>query len=143
MAQKLSISAPTFKKSDLDDPAESLLNQWVQNVTSTINNLLGTGGTTTVTSKLDLTGNKISNIGTPTEPDDAVSKAYADANYGPAQIRQQLDILGKSVMQSMRRLNDVNQRESTSSFLNNLMSTAPTANTSVPRRTSRTCSSPA
>jgi hypothetical protein len=127
----LAIPQVSFKKSDFDDPSLTLFNQAWQNVVQSLNVLLGAGGTTTLTSHLSLSGNKIQNIANPTAPQDAVSLAYADANYGPAQIRQQLDILGKSVMQSVRRLNDVNQRESTSSFLNDLVSTAPTANTSV------------
>jgi hypothetical protein len=131
MPLQLAIPQVTFKKSDLDDPNLTLLNQTLQNITAALDSLIGSGGTTTVKSHLNLSGNTIQNLGDPSNPGDAVSKAYADANYGPATIRQALEILGKNVLQSMRRLNDVNQRETSSSFLNNLMSTAPTTNTST------------
>ena len=112
MALNLSIPQVSFKKSDFDDPALTMFNQQMQNITNLLNLLAGSpGGTTTITSHLDLTGNKIQNIADPSAPQDAVSKAYADANYGPAQIRQQLSVLGNTVLQSVRRLNDTVQRE--------------------------------
>jgi hypothetical protein len=126
----LPFSIPQFKKSDLDDPSLTLLNQFFQSLGNTLNNLIGTGGTTNVTSHLNLNGKQIRNIAPPSSPTDAISKSYADTHYGPQVMQQQLGILGTAILQSVRRLNDVNQRETTSSFLNNLVSTAPTTNTS-------------
>jgi len=120
----------TWKKADFEDPGLTLFNQQWQNLVQAINVLQGHTQKSTILSTMDLSNKQIKNLGSPTDTNDAVSKAYADANYGPTAIRQQLEIMGKSVLQSVRRLNDVNQRESTSSFLNNLMSTAPTTNNS-------------
>lgn len=120
----------TWKKSDFEDPSLTLFNQQWQNLVQAINVLQGHTGKSTVLSPMDLSNKQIKNLGSPTDTNDAVSKAYADANYGATAVRQQMEILGKSVLQSMRRLNDVNQRETTSSFLNSLMSTAPTTNNS-------------
>ena len=121
----------TFKKSDFDDPSLGLFNLHWQNLVKAINDILGpAGGTTRLGSHLDISGNRVQNVGDPVNPHDAVSKSYADANYGAEALRPQLDVLGKAVLQSVRRLNDPNQQEQSSSFLNSLMSTAPTTNTS-------------
>jgi hypothetical protein len=125
-----SIPQVTWNKSDFDDPKLGLFNLQWQNLVAAVDSLLGNTGKATIASHLDVSGNRIQNVGDPVASTDAVSKAYADANYGSAAVRPQLETLGKSVMQSVRRLNDTNQREQNSSFLNSLMSTAPTTNTS-------------
>jgi hypothetical protein len=126
-----SVPQVTWNKSDFEDPKLGLFNLHWQNLVQAINLLSGRGtGPAVIASDLDVSTKRIKNVGNPVAATDAISKAYADANYGPAALRPQMEQLGKSVMQSVRRLNDNAQRESYSSFLNNLMSTAPTTNTS-------------
>lgn len=120
-----------FGKTDLEAPGLTLLNQHLSNIVQALNNLQGFAGKTTVNSPYDFSGNKVTGVAEPSDPTDAINKAYADKNYGAAAVQPMLDILGNQVMQSTRRLNDPTQSESYSSFLNGTLNTAPTTNTST------------
>src|SRR5208282_860138 len=120
-----------FRKSDFDDESLSLFNQQFSNVVNQLNNLLGVNGPVKFANHVDLGGNRIMNVGPAESPTDAVSQYFGNNNYGAAAIAPQLEALGKSIMQSYRRLSDPNQRERFSSFLNQVLNTAPTANTST------------
>ena len=120
-----------LKKSDLDDPSLSLLNQILTNQNQLINYLLGHAGEITLNNHLNLAGKRITNVGAAISPTDVVNHAFANANYGAPAIKPLMESLGKNGMQSYRRLSDQNQREKHSSFLNLVSNTAPTANTST------------
>lgn len=120
----------TLRDEDLKDPSLGLLNNVLANLQQSINYLLGHSGTPTIKSGLDLSGQRIVNVGTPQHPDDAVSHAFAQSRYGPEALRPHFEQLGKAVFQSYRRLSDSQQRERYSSFLNSVLTVAPTTNTS-------------
>lgn len=120
-----------LKKSDLEDESLSLLNQVLANFSQVLNNLIGVNGPIRLGNHLDLGGNRVTNVGDAISPTDAVSHIFASSQYGPAAIAPQLESLSKNVMQTYRRLSDKNQREKYSSFLNALVSTAPSSNTSI------------
>ena len=120
-----------FRKSDFEDESLSLFNQQFSNIIHQLNNLLGVNGPVKFANHVDLGGNRLMNVGEPESPTDAVSQYFGNNNYGASAVQPQLEALGKSVMQSYRRLSDPNQRERFSSFLNQVLNTAPTANTST------------
>jgi hypothetical protein len=121
--------APIFKHSDLEDPGLVLFNQWVTSVAQALNSLAGHGGPIPLNSDVNLQGNKITGAGAPVTPSDVVTLDYATKNYGAPAIQPMIQALGKSILQSYRRLNDQGQQENYSSFLNSILNTAPTANT--------------
>ena len=120
-----------YKKSDLEDPSLTLFNQDLTNIKKALNSVMGFSGPIRLSNHIDLQGNRITNLGAAESETDAVSQLFGNDNYGPDAIQPQLDALGKKVLQSARRINDTTQREDYSTFLNGLLNTAPTSNTSL------------
>jgi hypothetical protein len=121
----------TFKASDFsDDESLTLFNQQFTNIINQINNLLGFNGPIKFPNHVDMAGNRLMNVGAAVEPTDAVSQAYGNTQYGAAALKPYFEAIGKQIFQTYRRLSDRNQREQYSSFLNQVLNTAPTANTS-------------
>jgi hypothetical protein len=100
-----------------------------------VNSLLGYRGDVAIKAPLDLGGNRIKNVGTAVEPSDAVSHALAEASYSATALQPKLESTGSNPLKSVRRVNDPNQREQSSSFLKDLLSTAPSANQVIPLTT--------
>lgn len=122
----------TFDKKSFAEPSGIAdFNQQWSYIIGAVNGLLGYTGPSKFKNSLDVTGNRVQNVADPIHSGDAVSKSYADANYGSKAIQPNIEILGKQILQSTRRLNDPTQRETYSSFLNALMSTAPSTNSST------------
>ena len=126
------LSQIVLHKEDLNDESLTLLNQIITNHNQLLNYLLGHSGPITLNNHLNMGGKTITGVVTNPDPGptDVVTKAVGDSQYGPAAIAPQLESLAKNVMKSYRRLNDQNQQEAHSSFLNSCQSTSPTANTS-------------
>lgn len=99
-----------------------------QQMIDAVNSVLGYHGTTTLRSDLNLNGNKITGVGTASADSDVVTLGTANSNYSAEALRPQLEANGSTPLQSVRRLNDSTQREQNSSYMNTLMSTAPSAN---------------
>jgi len=125
------IQLTQFKPEDLQDPNLAVLNQWVANITKAANASTGTGGPVTIPSGIDVKGATISNVGGVGPEHEAVSKSYAEKNYSAAALAPQLEGGGKNALKSVRRVNDSNQKEQFSGFLDNIMSTAPTTNSAT------------
>jgi hypothetical protein len=125
------LSAPIFKKEDLQGENLDFFNQWMTTIAQAINAQQGTAGPVKLQGHLDLQGNRIMNVGKPVDDTDAVSQAVATTQFGAAALQPQIEALGKHVLQTARRLNDRIQRENHSSFLNKLVSTSPTTNDST------------
>lgn len=103
-------------------------NQQLQQMIDGLNTLLGYNGKTTFKSSLDLSGNTITGVGTAASDTDVVTLGTANSKYSAAALRPQLEANGSNPLQSVRRMNDAGQREQNSSWLNSLLSTAPSAN---------------
>jgi hypothetical protein len=101
-----------------------LMSQLIDNV----NALAGHNGPTQLSSDLNLGGNKITNVAPPTEDSDVLTSGAAKASYSAAALGPQLSPGGKYPFVGYRQINNGTQRENTSSFLNNLVSTAPNSN---------------
>jgi hypothetical protein len=78
---------------------------------------------------LDMGGNTIRNVVPSGNANDVVTNQTGNATYGPQVMRDQLEGRGAAPLKTVRRINDKNQREQFSSFLNDTMSTPPNANT--------------
>lgn len=124
------VSKTALRKSDLDDDTLTLFNQLIGNHADVLNYLLGLSGPISLSSHLDLNGNKITNVGAAESESDVVTQAFASVNYGPTALAPAFNALGKQTLQTYRQLSNPNQREKFSSFLNGVLNTAPTANTS-------------
>lgn len=120
-----------ISKSDLDDPSLTLLNNVLTNYQQVLNRLQGFSGPIRFNDDIDMAGGRISNVGGAVNAGDVVSQAFANSKYSADALRPHLEALGKSIMQTYRQLSNPNQREKYSSFLNRVLSTAPTSNTSI------------
>src|SRR6266704_792388 len=118
----MAISPFEITQDDLKDSSLANLNVVIRNMTDEINRLAGNRGPITLNSHIDMAGNRIANIGSPQEAYDAVNQTVGNSNYGPAAVATQLDSLGNNFFNTFRRLNDNNQRENSSTFLNGTMS---------------------
>lgn len=112
-----------------DDPA---FNQHYTQLTNAVNTLIGYNGPIGLKDHIDMGGKRVTNVGPPEDITDAISHSFANSKFSPSVIRPQLESNGSAPMQSMRRLNDANQREQQSSYLNDLMSSVPNANEIIP-----------
>ena len=65
------------------------------------------------------------NVGDPEEDTDALSSGVAQNSYSVAALAPQLESSSPTGLKSMRRLNDTNQREQSSSWLNDIPSSVP------------------
>jgi hypothetical protein len=116
---------------DFKDPTAGTFNLWASQLTNLVNNIAGSAGRTMLPAGVDVAGSTVSGIGEPSSPSDAVSKAHAEANYSAAALAPQLEAGQKNSLKTMRRLNDTNQQESYSTYLNKLSNTSPTTNDTV------------
>jgi len=120
-----------LKKSDLEDESLSLLNQILSSYQQQLDVLRGVNGPISLSNHLDLAGHKIINVGAAESPNDVVTQAFASSNYGPQALAAAFNALGKQTLQTYRQLSNPDQRERTSSFLNDIANTSPTSNTST------------
>lgn len=121
-----------FKLEDFQsEDGINLLNQWVTQATKALNANIGTAGPVTLPKGLDVQGAAIANVGGVGPEHSAVSHAFAEKNYSAAAISKQLEAGQPNSPKSLRRINDNAQQEKYSSFLNSVMNTAPTSNTST------------
>lgn len=94
-----------------------------------VNGLAGHNGPIVLENHVDVQGNRITNVGAALTSSDVVSQAFAQSNYSATALRPQLEGSGSTPLQTVRQLNSTFQREQTSSYLNDLYSTPPNANT--------------
>jgi hypothetical protein len=125
-----------FTEADLANPSQFIaqLNTTLNNHSQVLNQFLGYGnnqGIIPVSGQLDLQGNKITGVAPATSGSDVVTHEIAEARYSAPALKKHFESGGQSSLISYRQLNNVQQRESSSAFLNDLVSTAPTANTST------------
>ena len=112
------------------DTFAALLNAQFQNINQSINALQGAAGTINLNSHLNLQGNSIRNVAPPSGPHDVITKSSADAAYSATVLAPQLESNGPNPLQTYRQINNSNQRELSTGFLNSLGNTAPDTNSS-------------
>lgn len=119
---------PKIQFEGIDPVHQQFLNQ----LTDTVNTLAGYNGQIVLNDHLDMGGKRVTNIGEPILPTDAISTGRASRSYSASALRPQLESNGAFPLQTTRRINDRNQREQGSSFLNDLMSSVPSASQVFP-----------
>jgi hypothetical protein len=117
----------TFSANDFQQPGQ-FNREWGQLVDK-VNALAGHDGPVQLSNHLNMNGNAIQNVVPTGEDNDVVTKASGNQIYGPSVMQTALEGRGSHPLKTVRRVNDKNQRESFSSFLNDTMSTPPNANT--------------
>jgi hypothetical protein len=100
-----------------------------------VNHTLGHSGVIEVADHISLGGNRIINLGAPQEETDALQSGTAQQSYSASVLAKQLEPAAASPLKGYRQINNKNQREQMSSFLNDLMSTPPSANSIFPTMT--------
>lgn len=116
----------------LNFQVDPVFQQWLNQATDTINVLAGYNGPIQLSDHIDMGGKRVMNVGAPASPSDAIASGVAEGKYSAPVLRPQLESGGKFSFRGYRQINNATQREETSSFLTNLMSTPPSASTVFP-----------
>lgn len=111
---------------------DPVMQQWLNQLTDTVNTHSGYNGPVKIADHLDLGGNRVINIGPPVAATDALPSGVAEETYSAAALKPQLSPSGSQPMPGYRQMNNQSQREQVSSYLNDLMSSVPSANTLFP-----------
>lgn len=122
-----------FTSADLADPQQFVakLNDILNNHGQVLNQQQGFGGPIVANNHMDMNGYRLMNVGQPQSATDALPVSTAHANYSAEALKAKFESGGSSALTTYRQMNSPFQREQSSSFLNDLASTAPTANTST------------
>ena len=104
----------------------------MSNLQDAVNMLGGHSGEVELNNHLNLSGNKITNVGPAETATDVLTSEVAEAKYSAAALQPQLQAGSKTPLGTYRMLNSGTQREQTSSWLNDLLSTPPNSNTINP-----------
>lgn len=108
----------------------------MSNIIDAVNTHSGYRGPIQLADDLDLSGNQIKNVAAPTEGSDVLTSEAAEASYSAAALKPKLEAGGPNPFVTYRQINNGSQREQVSSYLNDLMSTPPSANAIIPLTTS-------
>lgn len=98
----------------------------------TVNTLVGYNGEIGLKNHINMNGSRVTNIGPAVVPTDALASGIAASRYSAEVLAPQLAPSGKQPMVGYRQVNNQSQREQVSSFLNDLMSSVPSANSIFP-----------
>lgn len=115
-----------------EDNVSAALQAWLSQLADTVNTHSGYNGVIATANHLSLSGYRLMDVGAPEEATDAISSGVAEENYSVSALAPQLEAGASTGLKSMRRVNDKNQREQSSSWLNDLMSSVPSANQIFP-----------
>lgn len=88
-------------KKDLDDPQLGLVNLMFQTLANNMNQVLGINGPSYLPAGIDVGGGRISGLGAPVNPTDAVSAEHADQQFGAKALRSQLDVGGEYALKGL------------------------------------------
>lgn len=116
---------------DLKDPKLQKLNEVLRTLYDDVLGLEGFTGTISLQNDLDMGGHRITNVGVAQSTTDVLSQSAADPMYSTTSQQSAMEALGTKMLQTARRLNDPDQRERSSSFLNEVASTPPSTNGST------------
>lgn len=132
--QQIPITLRRITKKDMDDPNLDAINEVLDSHNKELLRLGGFFGTIKLSASVDVQGNSVLNVSTPSDAtaaqNAAVPKATADETYGDAVVQSAVEVIGNNVLQSYRRLSDTTQTEGNSTYLNKILSTPPTSNAS-------------
>lgn len=128
MSSPVGLPPLSVKPEDFATPEGlATVSEWFDRVQVSINTLLGLHGPILLNDSIDMQGNRVMNASV-SAPSDVITKATADNSFGAAAIKPQLEATGNAILQTTRRLNDQQQREQHSSFLNDVLNVPPVTN---------------
>jgi hypothetical protein len=105
-------------------------------IVDTINAHSGYNGPIQPANHIDMGGARITGIGAPQTPTDAIPSGVAASTYSASALKPQISPGGPQSMPGYRQLNSSSQREQSSSWLNDLPSAVPNASQVFPTVTS-------
>ena len=114
---------------------DPVFQQHYQQLIDTVNTLAGFNGEIELSDHLNMGGKNIKNVAEPVNPTDVISSFVANKKYSASALAPQLESGASQSLKSYRQLGNQQQRESNSSWLTDLMSTPPSANTIYPTLT--------
>lgn len=109
--------------------------QFLSQMTDAVNSLSGYNGPISLKNHIDLGGHQVKNMGAATDSTDALTSGAAESSYSAEAVSSKLQSNGSNPLNTYRALNSNAQREQSSSYLNDLMSTVPSANAIIPLTT--------
>lgn len=101
-------------------------------LTDAVNSLAGHNGPIPLADHLDMGGNSVRNLGVPAAPTDAIASGVAEGKYSAAALAPKISPTGPQAMSGYRILGSAGQREPTSTYMKDLMSSTPNANGILP-----------
>jgi hypothetical protein len=127
------ISFEQIRQEDLKDPELLRLNELLRQISEEIAALSGSDGTARIGpgAVLDMQGARIINLGESQADGDALNKISADGLYSAEKLKKQFEAAGNQLLTTVRHLNDETQSETSSAFLDGIVSAAPGSNTSA------------
>ena len=117
----------------LNFDVDPVFQQWLNQVCDTVNTHSGYLGPIQVANHLDMGGFRVTGVGAPVDPTDAIASAVAEGKYSATALKPQLESGSKSPLSTYRIINSSTQREAQSSWLNDLMSPVPSATGILPQ----------
>jgi hypothetical protein len=99
------IQTPLFREDDFKpENSYQFINQWATQVTNAANLANGAVGPSVLPAGVDVAGGKVTGLGKPTGPTDAISSGHAEANYSAPVLAQQVDVGGPSALKGLTYL---------------------------------------
>jgi hypothetical protein len=111
---------------------DPVFQQHYSQLIDTVNTLAGFNGEIGLNNHINLNGKRITGLGPPVAATDALASGIAEGKYSAAALKPSFEAGGSSAFSSYRQMNNQTQREQVSSYLTDLMSTPPSANSILP-----------
>ncbi len=93
---------PVMRKEQFaTDSGVSFFNLQMAQVVDAINQITGQRGPAVLPAGIDVAGGKITGLGAPTSPTDAISAGHAESKYSPTATAPALDIGGKNSLKGL------------------------------------------
>ena len=101
-ATPLPIQRYQVTKEDFEKPER--FNVYLSQIVGAVQSLQGTGGPSLLPSGIDVAGSRVSGLGAPAHPSDAISSGHAQSQFSPEVIGPNLDIGGKNALKGLTGL---------------------------------------
>lgn len=102
VATPLPIQRYQVTKQDFENPER--FNVFLSQLTGAVQAVQGAGGPSVLPSGIDVAGGRVSGLGAPTHPSDAISSGHAQSQFSAETIGPQLDIGGKNALSGLTNL---------------------------------------
>ena len=97
----LPIQYTQIRKADLEHEGLPSLNVQMSQIITRLNAMLGVQGPSPLYAGVDVRGARVTNLGAPVGPNDAISSGHAASNYAPAVTAPDFDLGGKNALKGL------------------------------------------